>query len=60
VSGRVEWDQVSGDIDARVGIVAPHHSGHLHISWNDRQTNAQARLDGRIDGQKVAASRTAP
>jgi hypothetical protein len=60
VSGDIVWDQLSGDVRARVGFTAGDHRGRLDISWNDRESDAQARIGGKIDGQTVAASRIAP
>jgi pimeloyl-ACP methyl ester carboxylesterase len=60
VSGTIDWNQVSGDVVATVSIAAIGHSGRLTLSWNDRQTDAQANIHGQIDGQRVAATRLAP
>ncbi|HTT84276.1 MAG TPA: alpha/beta hydrolase [Rhizomicrobium sp.] len=60
VSGTIDWNQLTGRIMAQVNLAAPNHEGHVRISWNDRQTDAEASIRGEIDGQTVVASRIAP
>jgi pimeloyl-ACP methyl ester carboxylesterase len=60
VSGTIDWNQNTGAIIANVALSATGHTGTLTLSWNDRQTNAQAHIRGKIDGQSVAATRIAP
>ena len=60
VSGKVDWNQITGNIVAKIRLAADGHGGTLAISWNDRQTNAQAVIRGQIDGKAVFATRIAP
>jgi pimeloyl-ACP methyl ester carboxylesterase len=60
VSGGITWNQLTGAIAADVTLTAPGHSGQLHITWNDEQTEAMASLTGRIDGVALTAQRLAP
>lgn len=60
VSGEIDWDQLTGKIVANVNATATGHSGTLKISWNDKQSDAQAIITGNIDRETVAASRIAP
>jgi hypothetical protein len=60
VSGRMNWDQITGTVRARIGFKAERHDGTLAISWNDRDIDAQAKIRGKIDGRDVVASRIAP
>lgn len=60
VSGRADWNQMTGNIIAPVRISDGAHKGVLTISWNDRQTNAQATIRGQIDGKSIVATRIAP
>jgi pimeloyl-ACP methyl ester carboxylesterase len=60
VSGEIDWNQITGSVVANVILKADKHSGTLQISWNDRETDAQAAITGKIDDQTVAASRIAP
>jgi hypothetical protein len=60
VSGPVVWNQVDGLIQADITLSAAGHTGMLTIDWNNRQRDARARISGQIDGQAVAAERTAP
>ncbi|HEY1612941.1 MAG TPA: hypothetical protein VGF97_04495 [Rhizomicrobium sp.] len=41
-------------------LAARDHAGTLRISWDDRATDAQAEIRGKIDGQTLAATRIAP
>jgi pimeloyl-ACP methyl ester carboxylesterase len=60
VSGTVAWNQLTGHIAAHVTLAARDHAGTLRISWDDRATDAQAEIRGKIDGQTLAATRIAP
>ncbi|HEY3638513.1 MAG TPA: alpha/beta fold hydrolase [Rhizomicrobium sp.] len=60
VSGTIDWNQLNGNIEARVDFSAGDHTGKLQLTWNDRETDAQAKIHGEIDGKTVAASRIAP
>ncbi|HWA31444.1 MAG TPA: alpha/beta hydrolase, partial [Rhizomicrobium sp.] len=60
VTGTVDWNQNTGDIVAKIRVAATGHDGTLTLSWNDRQTNAQAAIHGAIDGTPVSAIRIAP
>jgi pimeloyl-ACP methyl ester carboxylesterase len=60
VTGRIDWNQLTGAIAATVSLTAPGHSGELTISWNDQETEATATLSGRIDGAILRAERLAP
>jgi hypothetical protein len=60
VSGTIDWNQLTGHIEAHVSLAAQNHTGQVRISWNDRQTDAEASIRGAIDGQAVVASRIAP
>jgi len=61
VSGRVRWNQLSGQIAGDVRFATTDgHSGALSIAWNDLQTEAVASLRGTIDGAHLAASAIAP
>jgi pimeloyl-ACP methyl ester carboxylesterase len=60
VSGRVSWNQLTGDISATVTPVAEGHSGVITMAWNDRTTAAVAVLSGTIDGAALSATRGAP
>ena len=40
-----------------------HHgagSGHLDLSWNDRETDAVATVTGSVNGERIRAERLAP
>jgi pimeloyl-ACP methyl ester carboxylesterase len=60
VSGKIEWNQLSGEIAAKIRFTAKGHSGKLTIVWNDRETEAIATLSGDIDGKRLEAERLAP
>jgi pimeloyl-ACP methyl ester carboxylesterase len=59
VSGTIRWDQSTGDIAADLTL-AGAATGTLSLAWNDRDTDAMARITGTIDGRAVAAERIAP
>ncbi len=59
VSGTIRWDQSTGDIAADLTL-AGAATGTLSLTWNDRDTDAMARITGTIDGRAVAAERIAP
>jgi hypothetical protein len=61
VSGRVNWNQLSGQIAGDVRFATTDgHGGALSILWNDLQTEATASLSGTVDGAHLAASLLAP
>lgn len=61
VSGTIDWNQLTGDIVAKVTLgAASGHTGAITIRWNDRQTEAIASLSGSIDGARLSATRIAP
>jgi pimeloyl-ACP methyl ester carboxylesterase len=60
VSGTIDWNQITGHIVAKVSLSATGHAGHVRMVWDDRQTDAEVSIDGKIDGQTVTASRIAP
>jgi pimeloyl-ACP methyl ester carboxylesterase len=61
VSGTVSWDQSTGEIRADLEVKGPGDaSGPLSLSWNDRQTDAVARITGTLGGESVEAERLAP
>ncbi|WP_026869090.1 alpha/beta fold hydrolase [Inquilinus limosus] len=59
VSGTVRWNQATGDIAAELTL-AGAATGTLALAWNDRDTDAMARITGTIEGRTVAAERLAP
>ncbi|MGK9237046.1 alpha/beta hydrolase [Inquilinus limosus] len=59
VSGTIRWNQATGDIAAELTL-AGADTGALALAWNDRDTDAVARITGTIDGRTVAAERLAP
>ncbi len=60
VSGKIFWNQISGEIAGTVDFTAPGHSGTIRIGWHDRETDAVAHLTGTIDGKTLEATRLAP
>jgi pimeloyl-ACP methyl ester carboxylesterase len=59
VTGTVAWNTQSGDIGVDLELQGAT-SGALHAEWNDLQPEAQASLQGTLDGQALAASAPAP
>ncbi|MFE0755719.1 alpha/beta fold hydrolase [Inquilinus sp. NPDC058860] len=59
VSGTIRWDQSTGDVTAELTLEGAA-TGTLTLAWNDRDTDAMARITGTIDGRTVAAERIAP
>lgn len=59
VSGTIRWNQSTGDVTAELTL-AGAATGTLALAWNDRDTDAVARITGTIDGRAVAAERIAP
>jgi pimeloyl-ACP methyl ester carboxylesterase len=61
VSGSIVWNQLTSEIAATVSFTtADGHAGTEAISWNDRETEAEATLTGRIDGAALDAIMLAP
>lgn len=61
VSGSIEWNQVTGEIDAELDVAQDDGpAGHLTLRWNDRRTNAQMTIDGQLGERDVDAVRLAP
>ncbi len=61
VSGTIVWNQLTSQIAATASFTtADGHSGTEVISWNDRETEAEATLSGRIDGATLDAIMLAP
>ncbi len=60
VSGIIGWNQSDGRIRADITVEAAGHTGALTIAWQDRATDAVARISGQVDGQRLEAERTAP
>ena len=60
VDGTIDWNQIDGAIRVTASFSAEGHKGVIHMSWNDKQTEAMARLSGHIDGAALEASRLAP
>jgi pimeloyl-ACP methyl ester carboxylesterase len=60
VDGTIDWNQINGAIRVTAAFSAEGHKGVVHMSWNDKQIEAVARLSGRIDGSVLEASRLAP
>jgi len=59
VSGTIRWNQATGDVTAELTLEGAA-AGTLALAWNDRDTDAMARITGTIDGRAVAAERIAP
>ncbi len=59
VSGRLRWNQTTGAISAWLQL-AGAGSGSLHLTWNDRETDAVLRVTGTVDGERIRAERLAP
>jgi len=61
VSGTISWMQIKpGPIDAQVTFETPEGAGALEITWDDREPQAQASIQGTIGGRKIVASMEAP
>lgn len=60
VCGTISWNQYSDHIEAEVSFSAAGHSGTLKVTWNDRETDALAKLAGQVDGAALEAERIAP
>ncbi|WP_208948204.1 alpha/beta hydrolase [Segnochrobactrum spirostomi] len=61
VSGTIDWNQVTGEIDADLDVAQDGGpEGHLTLHWNDRRTNAQMTIDGQLDDRDIDAVRLAP
>ena len=59
VSGTIRWDQSTGDVTADLTL-AGAATGTVALAWNDRDTDAMARITGTIDGRALSAERIAP
>jgi pimeloyl-ACP methyl ester carboxylesterase len=59
VSGTIDWNQITDIITATITLSGAA-TGTLTIAWNDRQTDAIARITGTIDATPIAAARIAP
>ncbi|MGK9170567.1 alpha/beta hydrolase [Inquilinus limosus] len=59
VSGTIRWNQATGDVTAELTL-AGAAVGTLALAWNDRDTDAVARITGTIEGRTVVAERIAP
>jgi hypothetical protein len=60
VSGRIDWNQMSGEIEATAEFTTADQRGSVRVTWNDRETEALAHLSGEIERMKLVAVRTAP
>lgn len=61
VSGSITWNQMSGVITAHVAVTQDKGpAGSLDIVWNDKETEAQAKITGVVAGSALIASRVAP
>jgi len=61
VSGTIAWDVVKpGAVAANVTFETPGGPGTLQISWDDREPQAQASIQGSIGGRNIVASMQAP
>jgi pimeloyl-ACP methyl ester carboxylesterase len=59
VSGTLRWNQSTGDITADLTLDGAA-TGTVALAWNDRDTDAVARLTGTIGGHALVAERLAP
>ena len=59
MSGRLRWNQTTGEVSARLELVGAG-SGHLELSWNDREIDAVATVTGSVNGERLRAERLAP
>lgn len=59
VSGTLRWNQDTGAVTAELTLDGAG-TGTVELAWNDRETNAVARITGAIGGRMVAAERIAP
>lgn len=59
VSGTVRWNQETGAVTAELTL-AGAGTGTVGLAWNDRETDAVAKVTGTIGGRKLAAERIAP
>jgi pimeloyl-ACP methyl ester carboxylesterase len=60
VTGRIDWHQITGQLESQVTFAAGKHRGSMVITWDDQQIEAMAQLSGTIDGATLAATRLAP
>jgi len=61
VSGTIAWQYATpGAVLAQLAFNTPAGSGALQISWDDRQPQAQATIQGTIGGRAIAAAMPAP
>ena len=61
VSGTVRWNQVSGRVGARLTIAGPDgNSASVRLWYFDYVRHSAARLSGRYQGQRTAATMPAP
>jgi hypothetical protein len=61
VSGTVRWNQVSGQIRARLTIAGPGGvSASIRLRYADYVRNSVARLSGRYRGQTIVATMPSP
>lgn len=61
VSGRVVWNRDTGRVHAELEVDGPRRrDGSLRASWNDWETDALARVRGKIGGREVSLTTPAP
>jgi pimeloyl-ACP methyl ester carboxylesterase len=61
VSGRAHWWRLTGEITATIEVGGRGgQNGHLQMTWNDMDPDAQVSIEGRLGGLRVSYTLVAP
>jgi len=60
VSGRIDWPERNGMVQAELEVRSPELSGRLELSWPEGAGDARARIRGTLGGKLIAAEAPPP